>query len=340
MAESSEPVKKTRGKGGRGGRGGKKKAKENDDKENGSRQNKENVLVPVAGGNKGKKGSKKENKPKKEKKVKKPRAKRSKKQARGDESESQDSEDFAKQERRMSASIVAQRKAERFRKLSVAHFIGRSAFEVSDEDVMVVDNSVCVKPAFNSGGVAPASQVFSMSIPALSQWSMPADYPFFVVVLFANEGSLKYQVRDAPPRDTRGIPLQRKAEHVFLIGQTMYHTKHVTKPQWTECVVTRVEYKKAIYIIYDEDDAQEVQVPWSLASGHLRIKPEAEVLEQKDLPTLSTILVKPPNNGQPASSSSSSRAPKQKEDRKSWRIVNTDSEWEARIIVTVPEPEV
>ena len=189
VAESSEPVKKTRGKGGRGGRGGKKKAKENDDKENGSRQNKENVLVPVAGGNKGKKGSKKENKPKKEKKVKKPRAKRSKKQARGDESESQDSEDFAKQERRMSASIVAQRKAERFRKLSVAHFIGRSAFEVSDEDVMVVDNSVCVKPAFNSGGVAPASQVFSMSIPALSQWSMPADYPFFVVVLFANEGS-------------------------------------------------------------------------------------------------------------------------------------------------------
>ena len=154
----------------------------------------------------------------------------------------------------------------------------------------------------------------------------------------------------------------------------MYHTKHVTKPQWTECVVTRVEYKKAIYIMYelkcvifnfvvhfetisqensilhtffrefnvryDEDGAQEVQVPWSLASGHLRIKPEAEVLEQKDLPTLSTILVKPPNNGQPASSSSSSRAPKQKEDRKSWRIVNTDSEWEARIIVTVPEPEV
>ena len=91
---------------------------------------------------------------------------------------------------------------------------------------------------------------------------------------------------------------------------------------------------------YYEDDAQEVQVPWSLASGHLRIKPEAEVLEQKDLPTLSTVLIKPPNNGQPSASSSSARAPKSKEELKSWRIVNTDTEWEARIIVTVPEPEV
>jgi hypothetical protein len=171
-AESSEPLKKPRGK-----KGGKK-----------TNADKENVLVPFSNSNKsrGKQSALKE-KPRKEKKVKKPRTKKSKKAE--SESDSQDSEDFEKRSRRISASIIAQRKAERFRKLSVAHFIGRSAFEVSDEDVMVVDNSVCVKPAFNSEGVAPASQVFSMSIPALSQWSMPAEYPFFVVVLFANEGS-------------------------------------------------------------------------------------------------------------------------------------------------------